>query len=534
MDKYKTLKVIGDGAYGIVTKSVNTQTGEIVAIKQMKRKYSSWDECINLRELKSLKKLNHPNIVKLKEVIRVNDVLYFVFEFCEKNLYQMVKSMDHPFPIAEIKNIMYQSFLGVSYIHKMGFFHRDIKPENLLLSNNYIKICDFGQAREIRSKPPYTDYISTRWYRAPECLVKSTNYNSPIDMFALGCLMAELFILRPLFPGTSEADQLFKICTILGTPTNWSEGHKLALKIGYRFPNVCPVPLQKILGDIPSTAIDLIQQMLRFEPQTRITASQALNHPFFSDFKPPLCISNSPTQNYKKLPDFSSVITKEHVSKDKEDEELLSSTAMKNILNELAPKGKGDASPTILSLNSSFESVASKSSKEKPSSKGSKGKPSSKNSKSHALLPNLPDAEDTPKEPFDNKPIPKQEQPYTEPFKETKKELKPSENDDEFNIDDIEPYKYKPTIKPDKFNQKKEHNQYEGNFELRMKNKVNPGLMTLEGKDKQQINHMAELLPSNMYTKDALEDLIDKKKQESEMPQYVPNSYGFFNKYKYS
>lgn len=101
-----------------------------------------------------------------------------------------------------------------------GFFHRDLKPENLLCNGaELIKIADFGLAREIRSRPPYTDYVSTRWYRAPEILLRSTTYNSPIDIWAVGCIAAECYTLRPLFPGNSEIDQLFRICSVLGTPT---------------------------------------------------------------------------------------------------------------------------------------------------------------------------------------------------------------------------------------------------------------------------------------------------------------------------
>lgn len=108
---------------------------------------------------------------------------------------------------------------GLAYCHKQGFFHRDLKPENLLVNNDQIKIADFGLAREIRSRPPYTDYVATRWYRAPELLLRSTIYSSPVDIFAMGCIMAELYLLKPIFPGNSEADQLYKICAILGSPS---------------------------------------------------------------------------------------------------------------------------------------------------------------------------------------------------------------------------------------------------------------------------------------------------------------------------
>ena len=162
---------------------------------------------MSLREIKSLRKLNHTNIIKLKEVIRVNDDLYFVFDFMDNNVYEIMKDRSKPLPEEKIKSIIYQTLLGLSFCHKQGFFHRDLKPENLLVNSlEQIKIADFGLAREIRSRPPYTDYVSTRWYRAPELLLRSTNYNSPVDLFAVGCILAELYLMRPLFPGNSEVD----------------------------------------------------------------------------------------------------------------------------------------------------------------------------------------------------------------------------------------------------------------------------------------------------------------------------------------
>ncbi|TMS09225.1 Serine/threonine-protein kinase MAK [Larimichthys crocea] len=142
---------------------------------------------MNLREVKSLKKLNHANVVKLKEVIRENDHLYFVFEYMKENLYQLMKDRKKLFPESVIRNISFQILQGLSFIHKHGFFHRDMKPENLLcMGPELVKIADFGLAREIRSKPPYTDYVSTRWYRAPEVLLRSSTYSSPIDLWAVG------------------------------------------------------------------------------------------------------------------------------------------------------------------------------------------------------------------------------------------------------------------------------------------------------------------------------------------------------------
>lgn len=166
-----------------------------------------------------MKKLHHTNVVKLKEVIRENDVLYFVFEYMQENLYQLIKDRRVPFPEATVRNMLYQILQGLAFIHRHGFFHRDLKPENILCSGpELVKIADFGLVREIRSRPPYTDYVSTRWYRAPEVLLHSTTYSSPIDLWAVGCIAAEVYTYRPLFPGTTETDQLYKICQILGTP----------------------------------------------------------------------------------------------------------------------------------------------------------------------------------------------------------------------------------------------------------------------------------------------------------------------------
>jgi protein kinase len=261
MQRYKVTKQLGDGTYGSVLKAVNRQSGEVTAIKKMKKKFYSWEECMQLREVKSLKKLNHPNIVKLKEVIRENDELFFVFEFMEGNLYEVMKKRDRHFPESHIRNIMYQIFQGLAFMHRNGFFHRDIKPENMLVKGDVVKIADFGLAREIRSKPPYTDYVSTRWYRAPEVLLRSSNYNAPIDQWACGGILAELFTLRPLFPGTSEADEIYKICAIIGSPNQrtWPEGMRLASIMQFRFPQFVPTPLQQVMPNATPEAVELIQ-----------------------------------------------------------------------------------------------------------------------------------------------------------------------------------------------------------------------------------------------------------------------------------
>ncbi|XP_034415760.1 serine/threonine-protein kinase MAK isoform X2 [Cyclopterus lumpus] len=284
MNRYTNLKQLGDGTYGSVLMARSNESGELVAIKRMKRKFYSWDECMNLREVKSLKKLNHANVVKLKEVIRENDHLYFVFEYMKENLYQLMKDRKKLFPESVIRNISFQILQGLSFIHKHGFFHRDMKPENLLcMGPELVKIADFGLAREIRSKPPYTDYVSTRWYRAPEVLLRSATYSSPIDLWAVGCIMAELYTLRPLFPGNSEVDEIFKICQVLGTvkKTDWSEGHQLASAMNFRFPQCVPTHLKTLIPNASNEAITLMRDLLQWDPKKRPTAVQVLRYPYF-------------------------------------------------------------------------------------------------------------------------------------------------------------------------------------------------------------------------------------------------------------
>ncbi|KAK4743517.1 hypothetical protein SAY87_001518 [Trapa incisa] len=283
MERFKLNREVGVGTFGSVWKAINKLSGEVVAIKRMKKKYYSWEECINLREVKSLQKMSHPNIVKLKEVIRENDVLYFVFEYMECNLYELIKDRERPFSEAEVRNLCFQVFQGLAYMHQRGYFHRDLKPENLLVSKDQVKIADFGLAREVNSEPPYTEYVSTRWYRAPEVLLQSYRYNFKVDMWAMGAIMAEVFSLRPLFPGSSEADEIYKICSVIGTPTqeSWPEGLRLARAINYQFPQSAGVHLSAFIPSASSEAINLINSLCSWDPCKRPTVVEALQHSFF-------------------------------------------------------------------------------------------------------------------------------------------------------------------------------------------------------------------------------------------------------------
>ena len=298
MDDYEMITRLGGGSFADVYKAKEKSTGELVAIKVLKRKYKKWEDCLELRECSSLQKLhdsslaNKPgaeNIIKLKQIIFIKKTgtLNLVFEYMKTDLLELMKEQE-PSILSEeqIRDIMYQTLLGLSFMHKYGFFHRDMKPENLLLNGKKIKIADFGLAREIRSVPPYTEYVSTRYYRAPECILQFTNYNSPIDIWGLGCIMAEMYLHpQPLFCGSNEKEVLFKICSVLGTPTydTWNDGIQQANIVGIKFPTNPGIDLEKIITGASSEAIDLIKQMLQWDPNKRATAKALLKHPFFTN-----------------------------------------------------------------------------------------------------------------------------------------------------------------------------------------------------------------------------------------------------------
>jgi protein kinase len=284
MKRFEELEVLGNGAFGIVTKCRDKETGEIIAIKKMKQRYASFDECLQLKEVKSLRKLKHVNVVKLLQVFRENEFLFLVFELLDQSLLKTISERSS-YSEPEIRSIMSQILTGLAYIHRQGFFHRDLKPDNVCWKGDVIKIADFGLAREIRSRPPYTEYTGTRWYRAPEIILRAEFYNSPVDVWAAGAIMAELYSGRPLFQGTSEADQMYKIFGVLGAPTqkSWPDAIRLANRLGIRLPTTAPTGLSALVPNASPPALSLLSDMLKYDPSKRPSASQALRHEFFNN-----------------------------------------------------------------------------------------------------------------------------------------------------------------------------------------------------------------------------------------------------------
>ncbi|KAL8214956.1 hypothetical protein R6Q57_004405 [Mikania cordata] len=287
MDKYQIIEKLGSGSYGVVWKAINKQTQETVAIKKLFLKYESPSSIIMIkREIKSLMFNKHKNIVKLKDIINENNTIFLVFEFmAQGSLHDRIinRLIDAPFSEAEIKAMCYQIFQGLACMHHNGYIHRDLKPMNLLVSNDVIKIGDFGSARKTNDPLPYTHIVTTSWYRAPEVFLHSKAYGSGVDMWAMGAIMAELFTFQPLFQGSSDVRVMHKICSVLGTPTegSWFDGLEPARNMKYRFPDHPGVRLSELLPGASPAAVNLISSLLSWSPCARPTAEQALQHPFF-------------------------------------------------------------------------------------------------------------------------------------------------------------------------------------------------------------------------------------------------------------
>ncbi|CAG9325038.1 CDKL2_4 [Blepharisma stoltei] len=219
MEKYQLLEVIGEGTYGTVYKAKHKDLNAVFAIKKFKE--TEDNESVRktaMREINMLKLLKYDNIVNLFEVFRKNKKIYLVFEYVERTVLNDLENSPQGISPFQTKKIMYQLLRAIKFCHDNNIVHRDIKPENLLISNNgVLKICDFGFARGLNSlNGQYTDYVSTRWYRAPELLVGDTEYGKPVDIWAMGCILAELLTGLPLFPGDSDIDTLSLIMKLFG------------------------------------------------------------------------------------------------------------------------------------------------------------------------------------------------------------------------------------------------------------------------------------------------------------------------------
>ncbi|XP_010272645.1 PREDICTED: mitogen-activated protein kinase 8-like [Nelumbo nucifera] len=294
-NRYKIQEVIGKGSYGVVCSAIDTHTGEKVAIKKIHDIFEHISDAARiLREIKLLRLLRHPDIVEIKHILlppsrRDFKDIYVVFELMESDLHQVIKANDD-LTREHYQFFLYQLLRALKYIHTANVYHRDLKPKNILANANCkLKICDFGLARVAFNDTPttifWTDYVATRWYRAPElCGSFFSKYTPAIDIWSIGCIFAEVLTGKPLFPGKNVVHQLDLMTDLLGTPsmdTISQVRNEKARRYLTSMRKKQPVPFAQKFPNADPSALKLLERLLSFDPKDRPTAEEALADPYF-------------------------------------------------------------------------------------------------------------------------------------------------------------------------------------------------------------------------------------------------------------
>jgi len=296
-NKYKIIKPIGHGAYGVVVSAEDTGTGKKVAIKKIPKAFNDLTDAKRiLREIKLMRHFDHENVISVEDLqmppsLAEFEDVYIISELMETDLHRIIYSRqelsdDH------IQYFVYQILRSLKYMHSANVLHRDLKPSNVLLNSNCdLKVCDFGLARGVDEKSvELTEYVVTRWYRAPEIMLSCQEYTKAIDVWSVGCIFAELLGSKPLFPGDDYIHQLRIISDILGTPSDEdldfvkSDRARAFMKKQAHKPKV---PFASLYKGANPEALDLLDKMLQFHPSKRITIAEALRHPYMASLHNP-------------------------------------------------------------------------------------------------------------------------------------------------------------------------------------------------------------------------------------------------------
>jgi len=288
LDVYENLGAVGEGSYGLVLKCRHRPTGQLVALK----KFIDTDEDravrkIAAREIRFLRSLNHDNVVTLLDVFKRNRRLYLVFEYVEFSLLDCMERSGGGLAPAHVRKYLFQILRALAFMHDAHVIHRDLKPENILLTEQgFVKLCDFGFARSVSTAYSrcYTEYVSTRWYRSPELLIGDTRYGKPIDMWAFGCLIPEMINSQPLYPGSSDVDQLYQIVRSCGElcPRHLQIVRKNPAFAGWKWPR----QKEKYMVDRRiknKSLLKIAKECLRMDPAARFTCKQVMACDYFRD-----------------------------------------------------------------------------------------------------------------------------------------------------------------------------------------------------------------------------------------------------------
>ncbi|XP_018428595.1 PREDICTED: glycogen synthase kinase-3 beta [Nanorana parkeri] len=326
---YTDTKVIGNGSFGVVYQAKLCDSGELVAIKKVLQ-----DKRFKNRELQIMRKLDHCNIVRLRYFFyssgEKKDEVYLnlVLDYVPETVYRVHRchAADRLLVSLSLFQLyMYQLFRSLAYIHSFGICHRDIKPQNLLLDPEtaVLKLCDFGSAKQLVRGEPNVSYICSRYYRAPELIFGATDYTSSIDVWSAGCVLAELLLGQPIFPGDSGVDQLVEIIKVLGTPTREQIREMNPNYTEFKFPQIKAHPWTKVFrARTPPEAIALCSRLLEYTPTARLTPLDACAHSFFDELRDPNpklpngrdfpALFNFTTQELSSNPSLSSILIPPH------------------------------------------------------------------------------------------------------------------------------------------------------------------------------------------------------------------------------
>uniref|UniRef100_A0A8C3W9Z9 MOK protein kinase n=1 Tax=Catagonus wagneri TaxID=51154 RepID=A0A8C3W9Z9_9CETA len=257
MKNYKAISKIGEGTFSQVMKMQNLRDGNYYACKQMKQHFES---------------------------DRKSGSLALICELMDMNIYELIRGRRQPLSEKKIMRYMYQLCKSLDHMHRNGIFHRDVKPENILIKQDVLKLGDFGSCRSVFSKQPHTEYISTRWYRAPECLLTDGFYTYKMDLWSAGCVLYEIASLQPLFPGANELDQISKIHDIIGTPAEKTlSKFQQSRAMSFDFPFKKGSGIPALTAGLSPQCLSLLHAMVAYDPDERVTAHQALQHPCFQE-----------------------------------------------------------------------------------------------------------------------------------------------------------------------------------------------------------------------------------------------------------